>query len=148
MVGREGLRWCLKGKCKLSQSLNNLLHTITLFSKQSWVDIYVNNYCKVVFLQNIMVYRHPCIIKYVASWKKGLKCYLATERVQPLAQVLPSLTSLQICIGLQNILKALVFLHDSVSTAFSTKCIIIVQMVNLARFTFNYQQLIMLACYS
>lgn len=53
MVGRERereLRWCHKGKGKLSQSLNNLLlHTITLFSKQSWVDIYVNNYCKVGF---------------------------------------------------------------------------------------------------
>lgn len=65
--------------------------------------------------QNVMIYRHPCILKYVGSWKKGSKFHLATEQVQPLAQVLPSQTALQICVGLQNILKALVFLHESVS---------------------------------
>lgn len=70
MVGQEGLRWCHKGKGKLSQSLNNLLlHTITLFSKQSWVDIYVNNYCKLGFF-----YRTLWFIAIPASsnmWQVG-----------------------------------------------------------------------------
>lgn len=66
-----------------------------------------------------MVYRHPCILKYVSHWRKGSKFHLATEQVQPLAQVLPSQTSLQICVGLQSVLKALVFLHESVSSLVS-----------------------------
>lgn len=62
-----------------------------------------------------MVNRHPCILKYIASWKKSGKFHLATEQIQPLAQVISSHTALQICVGLQSILKALVFLHDYVS---------------------------------
>ncbi|KAG8313333.1 Protein-associating with the carboxyl-terminal domain of ezrin [Homalodisca vitripennis] len=74
------------------------------------------------FTKNVMLYRHPCILKYVASWKKGWKFHLATEQVQPLAQVLPSQTALQVCVGLQNILKALVFLHESGSASHNNVC--------------------------
>ncbi|KAJ8681456.1 hypothetical protein QAD02_017243 [Eretmocerus hayati] len=63
--------------------------------------------------KNLMLYRHPCILKYVTSWSKGHNFYLATEQVKPLLQVLGSQTSLQICIGLNNILKALLFLHQN-----------------------------------
>jgi SCY1-like protein 3 len=61
-----------------------------------------------------MLYRHPCILKFVSSWKKNGRIHLATEEVKPLASVITSLTPLQICVGLHSILKALVFLHDKV----------------------------------
>lgn len=63
-----------------------------------------------------MLYRHPCILKFISSWKKNGRIHLATEEVKPLASVIISLTPLQICVGLHSILKALVFLHDKVST--------------------------------
>lgn len=63
-----------------------------------------------------MLYRHPCILKFISSWKKSGRIHLATEEVKPLASVVASLTPLQICIGLHSILKALVFLHEKVST--------------------------------
>ncbi|XP_054273562.1 protein-associating with the carboxyl-terminal domain of ezrin-like [Macrosteles quadrilineatus] len=74
------------------------------------------------FTKNVMVYRHPCILKYVSHWRKGSKFHLATEQVQPLAQVLPSQTSLQICVGLQSVLKALVFLHESGTASHNNVC--------------------------
>lgn len=60
-----------------------------------------------------MIHRHPCILKYISSWNKGLKFYLAVEDVKPLSHVLPLLNSLQICIGLHSILKAICFLHEN-----------------------------------
>uniref|UniRef100_A0A1B6DLW2 Protein kinase domain-containing protein n=1 Tax=Clastoptera arizonana TaxID=38151 RepID=A0A1B6DLW2_9HEMI len=74
------------------------------------------------FSKNIMINRHPCILKYIASWKKGGKLHLATEQVQPLSQVLSSQTALQKCVGLQSILKALVFLHDYVQSSHNNVC--------------------------
>lgn len=65
-----------------------------------------------------MLYRHPNILKYVASWKLNSQFYLVTEEVQPLALVLSSQTPLQICVGLLSILKALIFLHDKVCNFF------------------------------
>ena len=67
-----------------------------------------------IFFQNLMLHRHPCILKYIASWTKSGKLYLATEDVRPLSHVINSLTSIQKCIGLYSILKALVFLHEQV----------------------------------
>ncbi|XP_046742704.1 protein-associating with the carboxyl-terminal domain of ezrin [Diprion similis] len=62
--------------------------------------------------KHLMLHRHPCILKYVASWHKGSKFFLATEEVKPLVQVIGMQTTLQICIGLHNILRALIFLHE------------------------------------
>lgn len=70
-----------------------------------------------------MVYRHPCILKYVSSWQKNLKSYLAVEEVTPLAQVLTKLSSLQISIGLYSILKALKFLHEKAAASHNNVCI-------------------------
>ncbi|XP_023952657.2 protein-associating with the carboxyl-terminal domain of ezrin [Bicyclus anynana] len=64
------------------------------------------------FSNNLLKYRHPCIVRYISSWQQRSTFHLATEFVQPLAQVLCSQTPLQICIGLNNILQALVFLHE------------------------------------
>lgn len=59
-----------------------------------------------------MLHRHPCILKYISSWRKGSIYYLATEEAKPLVQVIGSQTTLQICIGLHSILRALIFLHE------------------------------------
>ncbi|XP_030036748.1 protein-associating with the carboxyl-terminal domain of ezrin [Manduca sexta] len=64
------------------------------------------------FSNNLLKYRHPCIVRYISAWQQRSTLHLATEYVQPLSQVLNSLTPLQICIGLNNILRALVFLHE------------------------------------
>lgn len=70
-----------------------------------------------------MIYRHPCIIKYVSSWQKNSKFHLAVEEVTPLAHILPTLNTLQICIGLHSILKALHFLHEKASASHNNVCV-------------------------
>ncbi|XP_039287881.1 protein-associating with the carboxyl-terminal domain of ezrin [Nilaparvata lugens] len=75
------------------------------------------------FAKNLKVHRHPCILKYVATWEKnGKGFHLATEDVKPLVQVLPNQTALQVCIGLQNILKALNFLHEMAQSSHNNVC--------------------------
>ncbi|CAH2100219.1 unnamed protein product [Euphydryas editha] len=64
------------------------------------------------FSNNLLKYRHPCIVRYLSAWQQRSTFHLATEYVQPLAHILNSQTPLQICIGLNNILQALVFLHE------------------------------------
>lgn len=61
-----------------------------------------------------MLYRHPCILKYFSSWNKGSNYYLAVENVKPLGLSLNQQSSIQICLGLKNIIRALVFLHEQV----------------------------------
>ena len=75
-----------------------------------------------ICLQNLMLHRHPCILKYITSWSKGSKFYLATEEVKPLAQVISTQTTLQICVGLHNLLKALVFLHNNAVSSHNNIC--------------------------
>ncbi|XP_013183427.2 protein-associating with the carboxyl-terminal domain of ezrin [Amyelois transitella] len=64
------------------------------------------------FSNNLLKYRHPCIVHYISAWQQRSIFHLATEFVQPLSQVLTAQTPLQKCIGLNNILRALVFLHE------------------------------------
>ncbi|CAH4015686.1 unnamed protein product [Pieris brassicae] len=64
------------------------------------------------FCNNILKYRHPFIVRYLSAWQQRSTFHLATEFVQPLAHVLSSQTPLQKCIGINNILQALVFLHE------------------------------------
>ncbi|KAJ8962134.1 hypothetical protein NQ318_018091 [Aromia moschata] len=73
--------------------------------------------------KNLMIYRHPCIIKYVSSWQKSSKFYLAVEEVTPLAHILSTLSTLQICIGLHSILKALHFLHEKALASHNNVCL-------------------------
>ncbi|OXU31340.1 hypothetical protein TSAR_012685 [Trichomalopsis sarcophagae] len=72
--------------------------------------------------KNLMLHRHPCILKYVSSWSKGSKFFLATEEVKPLVQVIGSQTTLQICVGLYSVLRALLFLHENASGSHNNVC--------------------------
>ncbi|KAL0122310.1 hypothetical protein PUN28_007208 [Cardiocondyla obscurior] len=72
--------------------------------------------------KNFMLYRHPCILKYISSWSKGSKFFLATEEARPLIQVIEKQNILQICIGLHSILRALVFLHDTALVSHNNVC--------------------------
>lgn len=72
--------------------------------------------------QNLMLYRHPCILKYVSSWSKGSKFFLATEQVKPLIQSIENQSTLQICMGLYNILRTLVFLHEKAYISHNNLC--------------------------
>ncbi|KAK4883434.1 hypothetical protein RN001_006753 [Aquatica leii] len=71
----------------------------------------------------LMLYRHPSILKYISSWHKGSKFYLAVEDVRPLSHTLSSQNTMQICIGLHSILKALCFLHDHAKVAHNNICV-------------------------
>ncbi|CAH1972660.1 unnamed protein product [Acanthoscelides obtectus] len=72
--------------------------------------------------KNLMIYRHPCILKYVTSWKKYTKYYLAVEEAVPLSQVVGTLNPLQISIGLHSIAKALYFLHEQAQSSHNNVC--------------------------
>ncbi|KAL1132006.1 hypothetical protein AAG570_011616 [Ranatra chinensis] len=74
------------------------------------------------FSKNVMIHRHPNILKYVASWKINGQYHLASEEVCPLSQVLTEQTPLQICIGLHSVLKALNFLHDKAASSHNNIC--------------------------
>lgn len=69
-----------------------------------------------------MLYRHPCILKYISSWNKGSKFFLATEEARPLIQVIEKQNILQICIGLHSVLRALIFLHETALASHNNMC--------------------------
>lgn len=69
-----------------------------------------------------MLYRHPCILKYISSWFKGSKFFLTTEQVRPLIQSIETQNTLQICMGLYSILRALVFLHEKAFISHNNIC--------------------------
>ncbi|XP_014204512.1 protein-associating with the carboxyl-terminal domain of ezrin isoform X2 [Copidosoma floridanum] len=60
--------------------------------------------------------------KFVSSWSKGSMFYFVSEEVKPLEHVIRSQTTLEICIGLNNILKALLFLHENASGSHNNVC--------------------------
>ncbi|XP_067621129.1 protein-associating with the carboxyl-terminal domain of ezrin [Eurosta solidaginis] len=63
-------------------------------------------------IKNLMIYRHPYILKYVTTWEQSGQKHLATERVRPLADLLSTQNSLQACLGLRTILCSLIFLVE------------------------------------
>ncbi|XP_063216250.1 protein-associating with the carboxyl-terminal domain of ezrin [Bacillus rossius redtenbacheri] len=70
--------------------------------------------------KNLMLYRHPCILKFVGTWSKHGRVHLATESAVPLA--LGDQTALQACIGLHRVLRALVFLHQTAQASHNNVC--------------------------
>ncbi|XP_055904654.1 protein-associating with the carboxyl-terminal domain of ezrin [Eupeodes corollae] len=63
-------------------------------------------------VKNLMIYRHPYILRYITSWVQGSHKHLATECVRPLSIALPTLTDIQVCLGLRNVLCSLIFLVE------------------------------------
>ncbi|XP_017152692.1 protein-associating with the carboxyl-terminal domain of ezrin [Drosophila miranda] len=63
-------------------------------------------------IKNLMIYRHPYILKYVTTWEQSGQKHLATERVRPLNDVLAKQSDIQVCLGLRTILRSLIFLIE------------------------------------
>lgn len=72
--------------------------------------------------KSLMIYRHPSILRFIASWNKGSSQYLATERCKPLSLALASQNDIQICIGLRNILCGLIFLVEKANMCHLNIC--------------------------
>ncbi|XP_031618710.1 protein-associating with the carboxyl-terminal domain of ezrin [Contarinia nasturtii] len=72
--------------------------------------------------RNFMLYRHPSILRFITSWEKGSVHYLATERCKPLSLVLATQNDTQICLGLRNILCALIFLVEKANMCHLNVC--------------------------
>lgn len=72
--------------------------------------------------KNLMIYRHPSILRFTAAWNKGSTQYLATERCKPLLLALSSQNDVQICIGLRNILCGLIFLVEKANVCHLNVC--------------------------
>ncbi|KAF4528699.1 hypothetical protein B566_EDAN017240 [Ephemera danica] len=104
--------WTLK-----NASLHGSSRPLSLFISQEESILQLEQAAK-----KLKLYRHPGIVKYVDTWIQSSSLYLATERVVPLAQVLPTLSSLQACLGLRSILSALVFLHDRAQVSHNNVC--------------------------
>lgn len=64
--------------------------------------------------QNLKIYRHPSLLKYISSGKDGSELYLATEQCRPLSDDIKTQGNLQICLGLRNVLCGLIFLVEQV----------------------------------
>ncbi|KAM7353206.1 protein-associating with the carboxyl-terminal domain of ezrin isoform 2-T2 [Cochliomyia hominivorax] len=74
-------------------------------------------------IKNLMIYRHPYILKYVCTWEQGGQKHLATERVRPLQTVLNQQTDIQVCLGLRTILCSLIFLIEKAMARHLNVCI-------------------------
>lgn len=73
-------------------------------------------------IKNLRIYRHPNILKYISSWTNQGQLCMATENVRPLNGVLGDQTILEICLGLHDILKALIFLHEKAQCSHNNVC--------------------------
>ncbi|XP_075149417.1 protein-associating with the carboxyl-terminal domain of ezrin [Haematobia irritans] len=74
-------------------------------------------------IRNLMIYRHPYILKYICTWEQGGQKHLATERVLPLSQQLKQQSDIQICLGLRTILCSLIFLIEKAMARHLNICI-------------------------
>ncbi|CAL7948094.1 unnamed protein product [Xylocopa violacea] len=81
--------------------------------------------------QTISVYVSEPSLHYTANFgnpsplekaAKGNKFFLATEQVKPLIQSIETQNTLQICMGLYSILRALVFLHEKAFVSHNNIC--------------------------
>ena len=84
----------------------------------------INSFRVVSNPQNLKLYRHPKILRYVngCSVPRESCDYLFTEKASPLAIVLAQQTPLQIVLGLHDIIQALEFLHDRARVCHNNVC--------------------------
>ena len=75
-----------------------------------------------IIFQNLKLYRHPSILRFENCILAGDEFYLFTEKASPLSVVLNQQSELQICLGLQNVIHALQFLHDAGQVCHNNIC--------------------------
>ncbi|KAK6098863.1 hypothetical protein MT418_000342 [Batrachochytrium dendrobatidis] len=64
-------------------------------------------------INKLKTIRHPGIIKFITAESKGSSVLIVTEFVLKIADVLPTMSEEEICLGIYNILKTIEFLHHS-----------------------------------
>lgn len=103
---------------------NCLTTSVTIFQGEPVVtgQLWANKSPLQRATRNFMIYRHPSILRFITSWEKGSVHYLATERCKPLSMVLISQNDTQICLGLRNILCALIFLVEKANMCHLNVC--------------------------
>uniref|UniRef100_A0A2M4ADE0 Protein kinase domain-containing protein n=1 Tax=Anopheles triannulatus TaxID=58253 RepID=A0A2M4ADE0_9DIPT len=96
---------------------NGTANSISIFQGETLVagQFWTNQNPLERAIKNLKIYRHPYILRYHASWSKGSLKMLATERCRPLATCLNVTSDVQICLGLRNVLCALIFLLEQAS---------------------------------
>ncbi|XP_041370739.1 protein-associating with the carboxyl-terminal domain of ezrin-like [Gigantopelta aegis] len=74
--------------------------------------------------KNLKALRHPDILKFISSGENvDGSSYLVTEQVEPLELQISTLSPIELCAGLHSVLKALVFLHDTVGVCHNNVCL-------------------------
>lgn len=109
------------GKLKNENSPSTL---ITIFKGEQVIQgqLWTNKTPLERATRNFMLYRHPSILRFTTSWKKGSVHYLATERCSKLTMVLAQQNDTQICLGLRSILCALIFLIEKANMCHLNLC--------------------------
>lgn len=110
--------------CGEVPNVNNVPQLISIFKGESVVtgQLWKNKSPLERATKNLMIYRHPSILRFVASWEKGSVSYLATERCKPLSMVLSMQNDIQICLGLRNVLCSLIFLVEKANVGHINVC--------------------------
>jgi len=75
------------------------------------------------FAKNLRLYRHPDILKFINFTQHQKLFYLFTEKISPLTVVQNQQNLHQISLGLQKILKSLIFLHKVGNLAHTNLCL-------------------------
>uniref|UniRef100_U5EYE9 Putative transferase transferring phosphorus-containing groups n=1 Tax=Corethrella appendiculata TaxID=1370023 RepID=U5EYE9_9DIPT len=105
------------------QVLNNQQRLLSIFQGQVGTEQFLNQNPLERKIKNLKIYRHPNILRYIASWNKNSLKMLATERCKPLSNVLNTLGEIQLCLGLRNILCGLIFLVEQAEVRHLNICI-------------------------
>lgn len=110
-------------------SSSNASPNLSVFCGRQAHD-HLNNNSLEHAVKNLRVYRHPNILKYISSWTHQGQLCMATESVSPLTRVLGNQTVLEICLGLHDILKALIFLHEKAQCSHNNICCAAIYVTN------------------